>query len=319
MPYRALCYLITSCAGNLIAEFGDASGAKSLDLTNLCPLLAYHTEAMGSKQTCVLDLNNLSLIVRPFEGCIAAAIVPPDSQAAQAQFDMHLLAVLFQLGNLQSGSVQPGCANENLQHPGSNSTTALYTCLQRVISYQEYAMRGLSVTLQFPGVYCAELVAIDVHDKCFPVHSFPIDESFVRSHSCAFNVLQPAIHAACKSLHNVALPDSSRSPNSAASHCKRKNIQHVVTEPKTTFAAICLESDDQQALHWVAVVKCLHILDLHMFILAWSDVNLHCSSAQQGLAARPHVRIGKAAVQPDLRIKLNTAATIIRRGLYEQT
>lgn len=316
MPCRALCYLISSCTGDLIAECGDASGVKPLDLTTLCRLLAYHTEAVGSRHTCVLDLNNLKLIVRPFEGFIAAAIVPPDSQAAQAQFDVHLLAVLFQLGTLQFGSVQLGSAHENRQHSGSNSATALHTRLQRVISYQGSAIRGMSVALQIPGVCCAELVAMDVHEKCFRVHNVPTDDSSVNSHIRAFSILQPAIHAACKSLHNVALPDSLRSPKSAAIHCQQKNIQHVTTEPKPTFAAICLDRDDQQALHWVAAVKCLRILDLHMFILAWSDVNLHCSSA---LAATPHVRIGKAAIQPDLRFKLNTAATLIKRGLYEQT
>ena len=316
MPSHALRYLITTCAGDLIAQFGAASCANPLDVAGLCRLLAYHTEALGGKHTCVLDLNNLSLVVRTFEGFIAAAIIPPNSQTAKEQFDVHLLAVLFQLGTLQSDSVQLGSANERLQHSGSNSFTALQVDLQRLISYQECVMKGLSVVLQIPGVCWAELVAIDVHDKCFCVHSSPANDYYVSSHMRAYNTLQHAIHVACKSLHNVALPDFLRSPTSAATDCQQKSTLHLTAEVKTTFAAICLDVGEQQALQMVAAVKCLRILDLHMFILAWSDVHLLRLSAQQGLAAKTHVNIGKAAVQPDLRFKLNTAATFIKKGLY---
>ena len=273
---------------------------------------------MGGKQTSILDLNNLRLIVRAFKGFIAAAIIPPDSQAAEAQFDVLLLALLFQLDTLQSGSVQLGFANEKLQHSCSNSSTAFHISSQRYISYQESVVRGLSVALQIPGVGCAELVVIDVHDKCFRIHSFPADNCFVNSHSHAYSILQPAIHIACKSLHNVALPDLLRT-TSAAAHCQQKNTQHLTIEPKTTFAAICLDSGGEQALHWVAAVKCLRILDFCMFILAWSDVHLRRLSVQQGRAASRHVRLGKAAVQPDLRFKLNTAATLVKKGLYKHS
>ena len=318
MSCHALCYLITSFAGDLVAQHGAALWANPLDVTGVCRLLAYHTAAMGGQHICVLDLNNMSLVVRTFEGFIAAAIIPPDSQAAEAQFDVHLLAVLFQLGTLQSDSLHFRSANEELQHSGSISSTAVQVDLQRFISYRESAMKGLSMILQIPGMCCAELVAVDVHDKCFRVHSFPTDY-FVNSDFHAYNTLQLAIHAACKGLHNVALPDCLSTSASAATHCQQKNTKHRTAELKATFAAICLDIGGQQGMHRIAAVKCLRILDLHMFILAWSDVHLLHLSAQQGLAATPHVRIGKAAVQPDLRFRLNTAATFIKKGLYVHT
>lgn len=318
MPFHALCYLITSRAGDVIAQSVAATCADSLDATSLCRLLAYHTEATGGRNVCLLHLSTFSLIVRPFEEVIVAAAIPPGSQAAEAHFEVHLLAILFQLGTLQLGDVH--LRPLKLQHSGSNRSwqQPLHIDLQQFLSYRQSAVKGLSVILQVPGVCFAELMGIDVCDKCFRIASLPADDCIVLGHKHAYTILQHAIYLACSSLHNVALSDVPRSSTSAT-HPQQRNTPCLQAKPKTTFSAICLDSNGlggQRALHHVAAVKCLRILDLHTFILAWSDVHL---LAQQSFATKHHVRVGKAAVPANLRFQLNIAATVFKNELYGHT
>lgn len=197
MPSHALCYLITSRAGDLIAQSDPALCADSVDATSLCRLLAYYIEATGARNVCSLDLSTFSLIVRPSKTIIVAASIPPGSQAAQAHFRVHLLAVLFQLGALQFGNVQLGSLQ--LQHSGSNpskqpeqatqatqASKVWHLDLQQFMSYRHSAEKGLSVVLQFPGVCFAELMGIDVCDKCFQIHSLTADDYVVHSHKHAY-------------------------------------------------------------------------------------------------------------------------------------
>lgn len=319
MPFHALCYLIASRAGDLIAQ-SDAPCADSLDATGLCRLIAYHTEATGGRNVCLLDLSTCSLIVRPFEELIVAATIPPGSQVAEAHFEVHLLAVLCQLGTLQFGNLHLG-SFEKLQHSGSNPSQPVHSDLRQFRSYRQSVVKGLSVLLQVPGVCFAELLGIDVCDKCFQIDSLPADDCIVHSHKHAYTELQQAIYLACSSLQNVALSGMLRSPT-IATHSQQRNIPHQPAKPKTTFSAICLDSNGlggQRVMHRVAAVKCLRILDLHTFILAWSDVHLLCSMAQQTSATKQHVTVGKAAVPADLRFQLNIAATVIKNELSGYT
>ena len=310
MQFRALCYLISSCAGDMVAQCGSAHYGGH-EMTTLCRLLA---DALGGPHTSVLELGNLRLVVHSFKGFVAAAVIPADTQVAEAAFEVHLLAVLFQLGTLQSGSVQLYPAANRLFVSGSS------IAIERLRSYQKFAMKGLSLVLQTPGVCFAELVTIDVRDDCCHITSLLADGCAPDSHALASELLGPAVHTACRSLRNVLQVCLLRNSSSAATNHQQNTIegqggQTTFSGGQTTFSAIWVGCG-QQAPHQVAVIKCLQVLDLCMFILVWSDEHVLRLVAQHRLAVKPHVRIGKAAVPSDLRFKLNAAATTLKKGLY---
>lgn len=308
MRFRALCYLILDCAGNIVAQCGSPQYAGH-DMTTLCRLLA---DALSGPGTSVLELGNLCLVVHSFKGFVAAAIIPPDSQVVEAAFEVHLLAVLFQLGTLQSGSVQLCPAADRHCVNGSSIAT------ERFRSCHMFAMKGLSLVLQAPGMCFAELVTIDVHDKCCQVTDLLANGCTPYDHAHASKWLWPAVHTACRSLRNVMQVHLLRKSSSAATRFQQKTLECPGAGMQTTFSAIWVGCG-QHALKQVAVIKCVQLLDLCVCILGWSDEHLIQLVAQQRVAVRSHVRIGKAAVPSDLRTTLNTAATTIKKGLYGYT
>lgn len=308
MRFRALCYLILNCAGNLVAQCGSAQYACD-EMTTLCRLLATCADVLSGPHTSVLELGNLKLLLHSFKGFVAAAVIPPESQVVETAFEVHLLAVLFQLGTLQSGSVQLYPAADS--HCVNGSSIGM----ERLMSCQKFAMKGLSLVMQAPGVCFAELVTIDVHDKCSQITDLLADGCTPDSHAHASKLLWPAVHTACRSLQNVLQVRLLRSSSSAAPRFPQKTLERPGAGVQTTFAAIWVGCG-QHAPQQVAVIKCVQLLDLCMFILVWSDEYLLHLVAQQRVAVRPHVKIGKAAVLSDLRVTLNTAATIIKKGLY---
>lgn len=301
MRFHALCYLISSCAGDIVTQCGSARLADH-DMTTLCRLLA---DAVAAPNTGVLEMNNLSLVVHAFKGFFAAAVISPDSQVAEAAFEAHLLAVLFQLGTLQFGSVLDPALN---RHCTSRSS------IEQLRSCQKIAMNGLSLVLQTPGVFSVELVTIDMHDKCCHITELMSHSS----HAGASKLLWPAVHTACRSLLNVMQAYLLRDSSVVATNSKQTNVECSGAGLPTTFSAICLGCG-QEALHRVAVVKCLHVLDLCMFVVVWSNVHLLDLVALRRLNAKPHVKLGKAAVPSDMRIKLNTAVAAIKKGFYRYT
>ena len=308
MPYDALCYLITSCAGDLIAQCGCAHYARPCDVLTLCRLLAYHSSALDGKHVFVVELHNLSLVVHPSEAFITAAVISPNVNVAEAAFETHLLAVLFQLGTLKSGSVQLCSSNTVSVQPSGGSSNS-HIDLQRLRTYKASALKGLSLVLRTPGICLVELVKFDMHGNWFQITSLPADSCFVNSQTPTFLLIWPAIEMACRSLQNVMLADL----RSTFVNSQRTTSQQLGKGLKTTFSAVYMDSE-QQALRPAVVMKCLHVLDLCMFLLAWSDAPLLKFNAQQRLA-RPHIKMGKAAVPPIMRFQLNVAATIIKERL----
>lgn len=227
--------MVSSYFGQLLAHCFPASHRHRPDFFSLCRLLAYHTETAGGMQSCVLEQNHISLVVRQFERFIAAAELLPGSSCAEADFDLQCLAAVFR------GIVSPGGApaSEVQGLRQSSSSTVFDLNIQKLCGFRKSAIKLLWGIKQLPTVSFVEILQFDLHGNLSRVASLPASASFTDSRT-SFNNHSTALCVACQTLQYLVRRE--QSANLGVAEFQQTAGLQLKARHRVTFSTVSLTS-----------------------------------------------------------------------------
>ena len=260
-------------------------------------------------QSCILDLDKISLIVQPCEDFIAAADFLPGSSCAEASFDLQCLAAVLKDLVLQEGGQEKAVGVQQLSQ--SSTSTFFHLDIQKLCSFRNSAIKGLWGVKQLPTVGYVELLQLDLQGRLSQVASLPAAACYKDSRT-SFDKIGAALCVACQNLQILVRREQSANPGVAEP--QQKTGSGLTAKHKVTFSTVSLTG--QPATQWIAAIKSLQLPGKLVFVVAWSQAYIE-SSIQHEPAILPHVKIGKAAVVPELRAGLTAAANAIKKAFLK--
>ncbi|DBB04261.1 TPA: hypothetical protein ACH3X1_013281 [Trebouxia sp. C0004] len=312
MPFHAKCYLVMSAAGEEKAHYFP--GTSTLDVPNLCRLIAYQVQAIEGSSS-LLDTANFTVVGLTCSGFIVAAVTQPSYILAETQFELQLLAGRVRLASTTAVPFAGSNAQRNyVTHSLQETAAHEQLDVQQLRDEWQSCWQGLRAIKGTSGVFDVQIKQYDLLGNLSQLTFLELAEKATAANSCStyLSGFEAAIETACQTLAGKPDFGSGRQANPKQSNsCMQLAGMHVSGKRKVSFAAAFFKQNDNNQ---AAGIKCLKLSNKCIFIIAWfRPAAVPSVAAEQRLSSIPHVLVGKAAVPIELRMSLACYSRSLKR------